>query len=77
MGGFIPGFGGGKSETPAPIIMPTPEPPALDPANNADAIAAADRERRSRSPGRSSNILTSPLGTSDDIESTKKKLLGG
>lgn len=75
MTGFFPG--GGKSDPPPPMIIPTPEPPAITPEENPEVAAAADRERRARSPGRSSNILTSPLGTSNDIESTRKKLTLG
>lgn len=77
MVGFIPGFGGGGKTESAPMIIPTPEPPAITPETNPEVAAAADRERRSRSPGRSSNILTSPLGTANDIDSTRKKLTLG
>jgi hypothetical protein len=55
----------------------TPAPPAPTAADPAVAKAAADETARVRGGGRSSTIMTSPLGVADDQEKPSKKLLLG
>ena len=77
MGGIIPNpFSQPKSDS--PVIFQPPPPPVLSPPSQAEAVAAGKQERQARGQGRTANVLTSPLGTTEneDQYSTKRKLLG-
>ena len=62
---------------PLPPVHPLPTPPSTELSQEEkDRIAADQRAMERKRKGRTSTILTGPLGEMDEAETEKKTLLG-
>ena len=62
---------------PLPPVQPLPEPPKAELSQaEKDKIAADQRAMERKRKGRSSTILTGPLGVEEEAETEQKTLLG-
>ena len=62
---------------PSPAPAPAPQPPRPKPKPVIQDIDPTDPAYSTKRRGRRSTILTSTTGASDELELTKKTLLGG